>query len=134
MRYDAKRDILVLTCTVGGKLVLAFLRCASPELGWLVPPVSASIPARSGSSHPFDFIPEADKFVLLSGADNSALYDIVPPQDPTLMWTVTRQPVVGISIPTASVAGKRWSYAPTVKSFVWMASSSSAVVAYRPFL
>lgn len=132
MRYDPVRDILVLTCTVGGKLVLAFLRCTSPELGWMVPPLSASIPVLPGPSLPFDFVPEADKFVLLTGADNSALYDIVPPQDPTLTWSVTRRPLVGIPVPTAPVAGKRWSYAPTVRSFVWMARSSSSVIAYRP--
>lgn len=134
MRYEPERDILVLTCTVGGKLVLAFLRCASPESGWMVPPLSAIIPAHPDPSLPFDFVPEADKFVLLTGADNSALYDIVPPQDPTLTWSVTRRPLGGISIPTAPVSGKRWSYAPAVKSFVWMASSSSGVIAYRPFL
>ncbi|ABD68432.1 Twin-arginine translocation pathway signal [Rhodoferax ferrireducens T118] len=134
LRYDPARDILVLTCTLGGKLVLAFLRCASPEMGWVVPPLSASIPAQPGASHPFDFVPEADKFVLLTGADNSALYDIKAPQDPTLVWTVTRRPLVGVAVPTAHIAGKRWSYAPAVKSFVWMASSSSGVIAYRPFV
>ena len=134
MRYDPERDILVLTCTVGGKLVLAFLRCASPELGWTMPPLSASIPTRFGASHPFDYVPDADRFVLLTGADKSALYDIVAPQDLASTWTVTRQPLVGVSIPTAYVSGKRWSYAPAVKAFVWMASSSSGVIAYRPFL
>lgn len=134
LRYDPTRDILVLTCTLGGKLVLAFLRCASPEMGWVVPPLSASIPAQSGASHPFDFVPEADKFVLLTGADNSALYDIKPPQDPALTWTVMRRPLAGVAVPTAHIAGKRWSYAPAVKSFVWMASSSSGVIAYRPFV
>ena len=133
MRYDPQRDILVLTCTVGGQLVLAFLRCESPGMGWTVPDLSTSIPAWSGAAHPFDFVAEADKFVLLSGADKSALYDIVPPQDPKRSWKVTRRPVIGASIPTAYVAGKRWSYAPAVKSFVWMAKSTSAVIAYRPF-
>lgn len=134
LRYDPERDILVLTCTVTGKFVLAFLRCASPEIGWVVPPISASIPAQYGSTHPFDFVPEADKFVLLTGADNSALYDIKAPQDPALTWTVIRRPLVGVAVPTAHIAGKRWSYAPAVKSFVWMASSSSGVIAYRPFV
>lgn len=134
MRYETERDILVLTCTVGGQLVLAFLRCAASELGWFVPPLSASIPASSGASHPFDYVPEADKFVLLTGGDNSAVYDIVPQPDPSLTWTVTRRPLTGVSIPTAHVAGKRWSYAPAVKAFVWMAHSSSGVIAYHPFL
>ena len=134
LRYESERDILVLTCTVGGELILAFLRCASPELGWVVPPVSGTIPAKPGSSHPFDFVPESDKFVLLTGADNAALYDIFPPQDLTRAWTVTRRSLVGIAIPAAHVAGKRWSYAPTVQAFVWMAHSSSALVAYRPFV
>ncbi|MHB1200470.1 MAG: hypothetical protein ACYCZ6_13120 [Polaromonas sp.] len=132
LRYEPVRDILVLTCTMAGKLVLAFLRCASPEMGWVTPPLSATIPAQPGSSHPFDFVPEADKFVLLSGADNAALYDIRAPQDPALTWVVTRRPLVGAPIATAHITGKRWSYAPAVKSFVWMASSSSGVIAYRP--
>ncbi len=134
LRYESARDILVLTCVVGGELVLAFLRCGSPEQGWVVPPLTANIPAKSGSSLPFDTVPEADKFVLLTRADGAAVYDIVPPDDPALTWNVARQPLVGIRAPTAHVAGKRWSYAPAVKSFVWMASSSSGVVAYRPIL
>ena len=133
LRYDPVRDILVLTCTVGGKLVLAFLRCESPGMGWVVPPMAASIPAKPGASHPFDYVPEADKFVLLTVADNAAVYDIEPPQDPSLTWGVTRRPVDGAAIQSAYVTGKRWSYAPSVKSFVWMAKSSSGVVAYRPF-
>ena len=132
MRYEAERDILVLTCTVSDKLVLAFLRCASPELGWFVPTLSASIPASAGASHPFDYVPGAAKFVLLTAADTTALYDIVPQQDPSLTWTVVRRPLTGVSMPTAYVAGKRWSYAPAAKAFIWMASSSSAVVAYNP--
>lgn len=132
MRYDTERDILVLTCTVGDKLVLAYLRCAAPERGWFIPPLSASIPASPGASHPFDYVPEAAKFVLMTGADNSAVYDIVPPPDPALTWTVTRRLLAGGSIPTAYVAGKRWSYAPAVKAFIWMASSSSTVIAYNP--
>lgn len=133
-RYDPVRDILILTCTLGGKLVIAFLRCDSPETGWMLPSLSAIIPAQSGASHPFDFVPEADKFVLLTGADNSAVYDIEVPQNPTLQWRVTRRPLVGVSLASAHIAGKRWSYVSAVKSFVWMASSTSGVIAYRPFV
>ena len=133
MRYEAGRDILVLTCTVGGNFTLAFLRCDFPELGWVVPPLSAGIPTVPEASHPFDYVPEAGKYVLLTGADSAALYDIVPPQDPALAWAVTRRSLVGGLIPTAYVVGKRWSYSPSVKSFVWMARSSSAVIVYRPF-
>jgi len=132
MRYDPVRDTLVLTCTVDAKLVLAFLRCESPERGWVVARLSAGIPAVPGASHPFDFVAETDKFVLLSGADTSAVYDIVPSQELTYPWRVTRRPVVGVSIPRAYVAGKRWSYSAAVKSFVWMARSSSEIIAYRP--
>lgn len=133
MRYESIRDILVLTCTVGNQFVMAFLRCASPELGWVVPSLSGGIPAQSGASHPFDIVADLDKFVLLSAADSSAVYDIVPPSDPVQPWFVTRRPVGGTQISTAHVAGKRWSYVPSVKSFVWMARSSSTVIAYRPF-
>lgn len=133
LRHEPERDILVLTCTVGANLVMAYLACAAPEQGWRLATLSASIPARPGDAHPFDFVSEADKFVLLTGADKSALYDIAPPRDPALSWIVTRRPLPGSLIATVHVAGKRWSYAPALKSFVWMASSTSAVVAYRPF-
>lgn len=132
MRYDALRDLLVLTCTVGPRAVLAYLRCATPELGWTVATLSSDIPVAAGAALPFDFVPEVDKMVLLTAADNGVFYDVVPPSNPTSIWAVTRQSVVGASIPTAYVVGKRWSYVPALKSFVWMASSKSAVLAYRP--
>lgn len=133
LRYDPVRDILVLTCTVAGKLVIAFLRCASPEQGWVVPPLSMDIPGSAGASHPFDFVSEADKFVLLTGADSAAIFDLFPPLNPAQTWNVVRRPVTGLPIQSAYVTGKRWSYAPSVKAFVWMAKSASGVVAYRPF-
>lgn len=83
--------------------------------------------AQSGATHPFDGVPETDKWVLLTGAD----YDLHARQDPARDWTVTRRPLVGMSMPTAHIAAKRWSYAPAVKSFVWMASSSSGVIEPR---
>jgi hypothetical protein len=133
LRYESVRDILVMTCTVAGKLVIAFLRCASPELGWVFPTLSLEIPGSSGASHPFDYVPEAGKFVLLTSADRSAVYDLVPPLDLDLTWDVVRRPVSALLIPTAYVVGKRWSYAPSVRAFVWMAKSASGVIAYRPF-
>ena len=134
LRYDALRDLLVLSCTVGNQFVLAFLRCASPENGWVRPALSASIPVWSGGSHPFDFVPEAaHKMVLLTGADSAGVYDIVPPVDLTQAWSVIRRPVSGSAVSRAWVVGKRWSYCPAAKSFVWMANSTSGVLAYRPF-
>lgn len=133
LRYEPVRDILVLTCVVAGKLVLAFLQCAAPELGWFVPPLSAAIPVASASAQPFDLVPELDKFVLLSDADSAAVYELSPPQDPKQTWTVVRRPIVGVPLQAAHVTGKRWSYASAVKAFVWMAKSSSDLIAYRPF-
>lgn len=133
MRYDAQRDQLLLTCTVGGKAALAYLRCTAPELGWTVATLSGNIPVQEGAALPFDFVPEAEKMVLLSAADNAAFYDVLVPPNPASLWTVMRRPIVGVAIPTAYVVGKRWSYVPALKSFVWMASSKSAVLACRPF-
>lgn len=133
LRHEPQRDMLVLSCTVGSQLVLAFLRCDMPQRGWSVAALSHSIAAQPGAAHPFDYVPEADKLVLLSGADRQAVYDIAPALDPAQTWAVTRRPLGNASLTSAYVAGKRWSYAPAVKSFVWMASSNSGVVAYRPF-
>lgn len=132
MRYEPQRDILVLTCTINQKVVVAFLRCGQPEQGWTIAPLSQPIAANADAAHGFDWVPEANKFVLLTDADNAALYDIAPPAILGSAWSVVRRPLGGVTIPTANVIGKRWSYVPALRSFVWMASSTSAVIAYRP--
>ena len=126
-------DLLVLSCTVGNAFLLAFLRCESPEKGWRESALSNPIPCMSQWTHPFDFVPEANKFVMLSPADNGAVFDFVVPLDPTQTWQVTRQALrTGGALKSAYVAGKRWSYSPATRCFVWVASSTSPVVAYRP--
>ncbi len=133
MRYDPARDLLILSCTVGATLRLTWLRCESPEKGWFTPNLSNPIAAMAQWTHPFDYVPEVNKFVLLSPADSSAVFDIVVPTDPLQTWQVTRQPLRnGGALKAAYVTGKRWSYSPAVRCFVWMASSTSAVAAYRP--
>jgi hypothetical protein len=133
LRYEPSRDLLVLTCTVGGAFTLACLRCDSVLSGWFTPALSMPVPVIGGACHAFDFVPEANKFVLLAGADGSAIYDLYPSAELSQTWAVVRRPLTGDTLPWAYVAGKRWSYSPSVKSFVWMAKSSSSVVAYRPY-
>jgi hypothetical protein len=133
MRYEPKRDILVLTCTMNQKMVLAFLRCDQPEKGWTMPPLSQPIQAVADTAHGFDLVPDLDKFVLLTQADNLALYDIEPPRVLGATWSIVRRPLVGGVIAASRVIGKRWSYVPSLRSFIWMASSISPVIAYRPF-
>jgi hypothetical protein len=133
LRYDLLRDLLVLSATVGDQLTLAYLRCAAPEAGWATATLSAPIPSRGGWSHPFDYVAEGDRYVMLAPADTGAIYELVIPSSPSTKWTVARRPFGGDkTIPVAYVAGKRWSYAPAVKSFVWLAKSTERLVAYRP--
>ena len=133
MRYDPTLDLLVLSCTVGNALRLAFLRCGAPERGWTEATLSSPIPSMAQWTHPFDFVPQANKFVMFSPADTSAVFDLVVPADPAQTWQMTRQALrSGGTLKSAYVAGKRWSYSPATRCFVWMASSTSAVVAYRP--
>lgn len=133
MRYDPVRDLLILTCTVGSALRVAWLRCEAPEKGWFAPILSNPIPAMAQWTHPFDFVPEANKFVMLSPGDSAAVFDIAVPTDPTQTWQVTRQALrSGGTLKSAYVTGKRWSYSSSTRCFVWVASSTSSVVAYRP--
>jgi hypothetical protein len=133
LRYDPAGDLLVLSCTAIGVFRLAFLRCASPEKGWTSAVLSSAIPSTPEWTHPFDYVPEAKKFVMLSPADSAAVFDIAIPADPTQTWRVTRQPLAGGGVlKSAYVCGKRWSYSSATRSFVWMATSKSAVFAYRP--
>jgi hypothetical protein len=134
MRYDSVRDILILSVTSNDVLRIAYLHCEEPQAGWFTPTLSSEIPSRRGHSHPFDYVPETDRFVMLAPADAGAVYEIQVPATPSSTWTVTRRAFSnGSTIPIAYVAGKRWSYAPAVKSFVWLAKSSGPTVVYRPF-
>jgi hypothetical protein len=133
MRYDPVRDALLLSATVSGNLTLAYLRCATPEAGWLTPRLTSNIPSRGGWSHPFDYVPEIDRFVLLAPADPNGVYELAVPPDLSAAWTVTRRAFAATStIPVAYVAGKRWSYSRAVQAFVWVASSGGPVSVYRP--
>jgi hypothetical protein len=133
MRYDQARDILILSATVQGKLVLSYLLCAAPESGWFTANLSSEIPSRSGWSHPFDYVPQTDRFLMLAPADPTAVYEISLSNPPSSTWHVMRRAFSNSSaIPIAHVAGKRWSYSETAKAFVWLASSTAEVVAYRP--
>ena len=133
LRYDAQGDMLVLSCTAIGVLRLAFMRCAAPEKGWFSAVLSSTISSKPEWSHPFDYVPEAKKYVMLSPADNAAVFDIAIPNDPAQTWRVTRQPLVGGGLlNSAYVSGKRWSYSSAARCFVWMATSKSPVFAYRP--
>ena len=133
LRYDPVGDLLVLNCTASGIFRIAWLRCASPERGWFSAVLSSAIPSTPEWTHPFDYVPEARKFVMLSPADSAAVFDIAIPADPSQAWGVTRQPLQGGAVlKSAYVCGKRWSYSSATRSFVWMATSKSQVFAYRP--
>lgn len=133
MRYDPAHDLLILTCTVGDSLQMAYLNCEVPEKGWFSAKLNNSIAAMAQWTHPFDFVPEANKFVLLSPAETSAVFDFWVPADPAQAWPVTRQPLrTAAALQSAYVSGKRWSYSSAARCFVWLASSTAQVVAYRP--
>jgi hypothetical protein len=134
MRYDPVRDLLILSVTWQGNLRIAYMNCDAPQAGWFEPTLSSQIPTMSGWSHPFDHVPEIDRFVMLAPADNGAVYEIQVPADPSATWVVTRRAFTGrTTIPVQYVAGKRWSYAPAVKAFVWLPRSDEQVYVYRPF-
>jgi hypothetical protein len=133
MRYDSLRDLLLVSCTVSGVLRVAYMRCEDPASGWVTPTLSSQIPSRKGWSHSFDHVPEIDQFVMLAPADEAAVYEFAIPRTLSSPWAVTRRSFrTRMKIPVAHVTGKRWSYAPAVKSFVWVARSSGPAVVYRP--
>ena len=135
MRYHAPLDILILSCsTIDTTFAMAFLDCKNPEAGWSRVTVSAQVPTAFGNSHPFDYVPEIDRYVMLAPGDGSAVYEIQVPADPAAMWSVTRRTFTGLAtIPRSYVTGKRWSYAPAVKAFVWQARHDTPLHVYRPF-
>jgi hypothetical protein len=133
LRYHPQRDLLIVTGTYQGSLVVAYLDAVDPVDGWRIADIQG-IPVRPGWSHPFDFVAEINRFVMLAPADNEAVYEIEVPSNLATPWPVTRRAFGdGKTIPTAYVAGKRWSYAPSIKAFIWLASPEDEVYGYRPF-
>ena len=133
LRYHAALDIVILSCTAFGIFTMAYLHCSRPQDGWVRPMLSMQIPSKAGLSYPFDYVPELGRYVMLAPGDPLAVYEIEVPSDPTMLWNITRQPFKGLpTIPIQRVAGKRWSYAPAVKAFLWLARAQEPLYAYRP--
>jgi hypothetical protein len=148
LRYDATRDILIFSTIrdSGGAAFFQWLDCANPARGWSSATLSSAIPAPPtwAPALPFDYVPELDAFIVLASYDQPdgphAVYEVRIPTDKAQTWNVTRRPFAGLSsMPTAYVVGKRWSYAPAVKAFVympkatgWSGDLSRKVYVYRP--
>lgn len=135
LRYHAALDVVILSCsTIHGEFALAWLHCSRPEAGWFRATLSMQVPTGFGQSHPFDYVPEIERYVMLSPGDGEAVYEIAVPADPAAPWSVVRRPLRGVqTIPRKRVTGKRWSYAPAAKAFVWLATHDAPLHVYRPF-
>ena len=137
MGYDPDRDIVVITGSNNGVFRLAYLSCANPAAGWTIPALSSVPVIKAGWQSPLSYVPEIGKWIVLapnSSAQCSGVYEITVPAELTEPWPVKFRPFAGIaSMPAAYVAGKRWSYAPAIKSFIWQPSSTSSTYVYRPF-
>jgi hypothetical protein len=139
MRYDAERDILIFTLANTTTLTIRYLSGLSNATltGWTAPTLSQTITARQGWQHPLDYVPDVDRWFLLSPSSSlqDGVYEIQVPSNPANTWTVTRRQFSGItSIPVKYTAGKRWSYSPKLKNFVWHGDilQSQGPYAYRP--
>jgi hypothetical protein len=136
MRYDAQHDVLVLSAVrEDGLARLMWLECATPSVGWRAAKISMDLPKHKyAASMPFDYVPELNRYVLLGTADREAVYEIEIPPNITELWRVTRRAFTGeVSIPVAYVSGKRWSYAPAAKAFLWLAAANGPLYSYRPY-
>jgi len=63
----------------------------------------------------------------------SGVYEMTVPINLLDPWTVNYRPFTGVtSVPAAYVAGKRWSYCPSLGAIVWQPSARSHTYVYRP--
>ena len=131
MRYDADRDLLLLSVARNdGRASVWWARPWNRE-GWI--DSRLELPKQTNASTvPFDLVTHTGRYAFLTRADPGAVFEVTIPNDPRDTWSMTRRPITGAPIPQAWVVGKRWSYAPAMKAFVWYARSTGPVVAYRP--
>jgi hypothetical protein len=131
MRYDAERDVLLLSVARNdGHASIWWARPWNRE-GWV--DSRLELPKQpNASTVPFDLVTDTGRYVLLTRADVGAAYEVDIPRDVRERWKITRRPIAGGAIGLAWVVGKRWSYVPGLKAFIWYARSSGPVVAYRP--
>jgi hypothetical protein len=131
MRYDVERDVLLLSVARNdGRAGVWWARPWNHE-GWV--DSRLELPKQTNASTvPFDLVTDTGRYAFLTRADAGAVFEVDIPRDVREQWSITRRPVAGGAIAQAWVVGKRWSYAPALKAFVWYARSSGPVVAYRP--
>jgi len=141
MVYDPVRDILVITSVNGNtnQFSLGYLDCANPSSGYQLATMSQLIPGSDALSYGLSYVPDADKFVLITWADANAVYEFTPPSNLSSTWQVTRSPFLGqSSLPWTKITGgtvmpwKRWSYCTTVKAFVYLPDPDGPAYVYRP--
>jgi hypothetical protein len=139
MRYLPGHDLLV---AIGPRpdrssIDAYFLRPGQPEAGWRAISLTSAIPAGAGAT-PWDFVPELNRIFVHSRGDAGAIYEIEVPAVPETFWTPVRRVFQGESglISPASVVGKRFSWAPALRSFVFKPMAAAPSLAqfyvYRP--
>jgi hypothetical protein len=135
MRYDAQTDTLIVSAVrEDGVTRLMWFDCAAPAEGWHVARTSNPLPSpRYPAAMPFDYVPDLKKYVLMATADKNGVYDFSVPAK-SAVWPVERRPFAnGAEISFAYVSGKRWSYVPKAKAFLWLPKAKGPLYAYRPY-
>jgi hypothetical protein len=138
MRWDAQRDILLFVYPTSTNVVIRYLTGLSNATpSWGTATLSQDMPSREEWQHPLDYVPDVDRWFLVSphASYQDGVWEIQIPTTITDSWTVTRRAFSGVTtFPVKYVSGKRWSYSPKLQNFVWHGDllSSGVPHVYRP--
>lgn len=138
-RYYALHDIIVLMGSdpnLGGELRMSYISCANPASGWVTPGTSGvgAVFGSAGHMPLFDIVPSLNKVLLMGRGDLTGIYECTPPSSLTPTWTFTRRAFTSGSFLSWYNVGKRFSYAPALKSIVMWKDSGTGfdnLIVYR---
>ena len=130
LRYDSARKLLIHTngSSDGATRRVYYLDTTSAGTGFLQATLYTAFPApSSGLGFSFDRVPDGSYLCNVQGR----IFRLTIPAVLTDAWTVAEITYAGAALNTSYIHGKRWSYVPSIESFVWKSSSSTAHQIYR---
>lgn len=125
MRYDSARKILILVYVASGVRHIAYFNTQSPASGWTIATLSTPFPTPTNIGFAFDKVPDGN-YLCYNAQTPGVLNRITVPSVLTDAWQIGTLSYSGTALDAGYVLGKRWSYVPSLLSFICKISASSA--------
>ena len=130
LRYDSSRHLLIHPngSLDGATRRIYYMDTSGATNGFVQATLSTAFPAPIGGlGFSFDKILDGSYLCNVQGR----IFRMIIPSVLTDVWEVTEVAYLGTTLNTSPIHGKRWSYIPSIESFIWKSASTTAHQIYR---